>query len=92
MVAFWGRDDFEKVVSKIWNYIGEDFVFIKRWVKGMSMAEEKLNTNPQWMTLKELPHEFCSEEAISHMASSLGTPLLVRIETKIIIFDRSMSA
>lgn len=43
-MAFWGQEDNEKVASEMWDWLGSDFMFIKKWHKGMKLEEEKFNT------------------------------------------------
>lgn len=78
-IGFYDREDFERLRTKKWEYLGTDLILLRHWRALENNTEDPLDTVPQKAIIHNIPEEMWGDEAIGRITSSLGIPLKARV-------------
>ncbi|CAN6915214.1 unnamed protein product [Brassica oleracea] len=64
----------------LWQIEGQT-MFVAKWEPGIVPTKPELTTAPIWLELRNVPLQFFNEEALEHIASQVGDPKFLHLQT-----------
>jgi len=70
-------EDYSKVLFEGPWCIGENFLYVRRWVPNVTPSQAKIDTISIWVCLYDLPIEYFDNNSLTFIARQIGTPLRI---------------
>ena len=64
-----------------WLFAGRH-VFLRKWARGINLADQGVSKIPVWIQLYNIPVELWTTEGLSYLASVVGEPLYADLATE----------
>ncbi|CAH9135136.1 unnamed protein product [Cuscuta epithymum] len=83
LVRFTTKGDYVNAISGGPWMIGEHYITLHQWRKGLNLRNNKILTTVAWVRFPGFPIEFFHPEAIERITNKIGKPVPVDQATKI---------